>query len=146
MRDVMGEAEKILSSLTLEEKAALLSQGLIEQRDMAEYGLRSFWVADGPSGIRRRKEADEQSIPLICYPSASTYACSWDRELMRELGHYLGVEAQTEGIDVLFGPGCNIKRSPLCGRNFEYYSEDPVLTGELAAEYVRPAGCQLTKR
>lgn len=140
MRDVMGEAEKILSSLTLEEKAALLSQGLIEQRDMEEYGLRSFWVADGPSGIRRRKEADEQSIPLICYPSASTYACSWDRELMRELGHYLGVEAQTEGIDVLFGPGCNIKRSPLCGRNFEYYSEDPVLTGELAAEYV--AGLQ----
>ena len=65
---------------------SLIHIWLIEQRDMEEYGLRSFWVADGPSGIRRRKEADEQSIPLICYPSASTYACSWDRELMRELG------------------------------------------------------------
>lgn len=136
MREMMSEAETILSQMTLEEKAMLLSQGLIEQEDMGRFGLRSFWVADGPSGIRRRREAGNESIPLICYPSASTYACSWDRELMRELGRHLGVEAQAEDINILFGPGCNIKRSPLCGRNFEYYSEDPVLTGELAAEYI----------
>ena len=130
------EVQKLLSRLTLSDKAMLLSQGLIEQKDITHLGLKSFFVADGPSGVRRREEISKNGLPLICFPSVSTYACSWDRELMKEIGTYLGEEAAAEGIDVLFGPGCNLKRSPLGGRNFEYYSEDPVLTGELAAEVV----------
>lgn len=130
-------AKEILSAMTLEDKAMFLSQGIIEREDLSRFGLEGFWVTDGPSGVRRRREADGDSPVLTCFPSASTFACSWDRQLIRELGRFLGIEAQAEKIDVLFGPGCNIKRSPLCGRNFEYFSEDPVLTGELAAEYVQ---------
>lgn len=133
----MNRAERILSKCSLDEKAMLLSQGLIEQNDTSQYGLTSFYVADGPSGIRTRDEIPGKKTSVVCYPSVSTYACSWDRELIHTIGRYLGVEAKTVGVDVLFGPGCNIKRSPLGGRNFEYYSEDPVLTGELATEYVK---------
>ncbi|OUP84417.1 hypothetical protein B5F07_08115 [Lachnoclostridium sp. An169] len=140
MKTLKKEVEKILKSMSLEEKASLLSQYVMEQTDVGKYGLSGFLLADGPSGIRKMKSADSEDIydtvPLTSYPSASTYACSWDRELLRELGHCLGAEAQAEGVSVLLGPGCNIKRSPLGGRNFEYYSEDPVLTSELATEYV----------
>lgn len=137
----MKEKEKILSSLTVEEKASLLSQFVLERTVVTKYGLTGFLLADGPSGIRKMKEEESDDIydtlPLTCYPSASTYACSWNRELLYELGHHLGIEAQAQNVDVLLGPGCNIKRSPLGGRNFEYYSEDPVLTGELATEYIK---------
>ncbi|MDO4445024.1 MAG: glycoside hydrolase family 3 C-terminal domain-containing protein [Bacillota bacterium] len=133
----MDQAKKILEKMSLDEKTMLLSQGLIEQNDLTPYGLKSFYVADGPSGIRKREEISHSNIPLVCFPSVSTYSCSWDKGLMRKIGYYLGQEAKTEGIHVLFGPGCNIKRSPLGGRNFEYYSEDPILTGELATEYVK---------
>lgn len=113
---------------------------MLENTDISEYGLTNFLLADGPSGIRKVKESGGEdlydTVPLTCYPSASTYACSWDRQLLRSLGRALGREARAEGVSVLLGPGCNIKRSPLGGRNFEYYSEDPVLTSELATEYI----------
>lgn len=136
----MTEAEKILKKLTIDDKAALISQFVLENTDVSEYGLTNFLLADGPSGIRKVKESGGEdlydTVPLTCYPSASTYACSWDRQLLRSLGRALGREARAEGVSVLLGPGCNIKRSPLGGRNFEYYSEDPVLTSELATEYI----------
>lgn len=123
------------------EKAALLSQIVWETTDTGRFHLPGFLLADGPAGIRKLKEYFDEDIyntyPCICYPSASTCAGSWDRELLRELGQHLGKEAKAEGIDVLLGPGVNIKRSPLGGRNFEYYSEDPYVTSELATEYIK---------
>lgn len=136
----MERSKEILMQMTLAQKASLVTQYVLEHTDVSEYGLENILLADGPSGIRMMK-ADSagiyDTVPLTCYPSASTCACSWDRELMGELGRHLGMEAQDQGVSVLLGPGCNIKRSPLGGRNFEYYSEDPCLTGELALAYIR---------
>ena len=136
----MEKSKEILEQMTLAQKASLVTQYVLEHTDVSGYGLENILLADGPSGIRMMK-ADSAGIydtlPLTCYPSASTYACSWDRELMGELGRHLGIEAQAQNVSVLLGPGCNIKRSPLGGRNFEYYSEDPCLTGELALAYIR---------
>lgn len=137
----MSRAEDILEKLTLRDKISFISQMVMERADLSEYGMKNFLLADGPSGIRMMKETDQEDIydtlPLTCYPSASTYASSWDRELVWNIGQHLGREAQTQNVSVLLGPGCNIKRSPLGGRNFEYYSEDPVLTAELATEYIK---------
>lgn len=137
----MDKTHEILKNLTVKEKISLIAQAVMEHTDISKYGMKNFLLADGPSGIRMMKEADQEDIydtlPLTCYPSASTYACSWDRELLRNIGQHLGREAQTKNVSVLLGPGCNIKRSPLGGRNFEYYSEDPTLTAELATEYIK---------
>ena len=133
------DKENIVNTLSLEEKSELLVQGLIEQWDEPKYGMTNFSVSDGASGVRRDRYAErkgEEGRPVVCFPSPSLYACSWNRELVREIGKSLGKQAKSRGVDVLFSPGCNIKRSPLCGRNFEYYSEDPVLTGELASEFI----------
>lgn len=129
--------EKWKNDLTLEEKSELLVQGLIEQWDKNKYGMKRFLVSDGASGVRREREDGQAKPAPVCYPSPSIYACSWDRKLIHKTGKYLGIEAKARGVDILFGPGCNIKRSPLCGRNFEYYSEDPCLTAELATEFVK---------
>lgn len=137
---MMKDKEDIVNTLSLKEKAELLVQGLIEQWDGPKYGMKNFFVSDGASGVRRDRYAEqkgEKGRPVVCFPSPSLYACSWDRDLVRKIGEHLGEQAKSRGVDVLFAPGCNIKRSPLCGRNFEYYSEDPVLTGELAAEFVK---------
>lgn len=136
----MEKSKEILEKMTLEQKASLITQYVLEHTDVSGYNLENILLADGPSGIRMMKEDSAgiyDTLPLTCYPSASTYACSWNRELLRELGKHLGIESQTQNVSVLLGPGCNIKRSPLGGRNFEYYSEDPCLTGELALEYIR---------
>lgn len=136
-------AEEILKSLSLEDKAKLLSQVVWETTDIHQMHekLEKFLLADGPGGIRRLKEYFDEDIyntkPSTCYPSPSTYASSWNRELLYQLGEHMGKEARQEEVDTMLAPAVNIKRSPLGGRNFEYYSEDPYLTGELAGEFIK---------
>ena len=133
---------ELISKLTLEEKAALLQGKTVWTTwDIPRLGLPSMTMADGPHGLRRAK-SDKQltiktSIPATCFPTAATMANSWDPTLAEEMGKALGLEAASLGVHVLLGPGLNIKRSPLCGRNFEYYSEDPYLAGKMAAAQIR---------
>jgi beta-glucosidase len=135
-------AQELISRMTLEEKAALLQGKTVWTTwDIPRLGLPSMTMADGPHGLRRAK-TDRQltirtSIPATCFPTAAAMANSWDPELAEEMGKALGLEAASLGVHVLLGPGLNIKRSPLCGRNFEYYSEDPYLAGKMAAAGIR---------
>ena len=136
------KAKELLNQLTDEEKCALGS-GADNWRSEAvpRLGIPSILFQDGPHGLRKQTSSGDalglnSSIPASCFPTASISACSFDPELLTEMGKALGQEALEQEIDVLLGPGVNIKRSPLCGRNFEYFSEDPLLTGELAAAYV----------
>ena len=135
--------QDIISKMTLEEKCYLLSgKDFWQTRSVKRLGVESVTLSDGPHGIRRQEGAGDQlglngSLPATCYPTAATMANSWDPELGEELGRHLGVEAASQDVCVLLGPGVNIKRSPLCGRNFEYFSEDPYLAGKMAAGYVR---------
>lgn len=133
----------IAESLTLEEKAALL-QGWTTWTtwDGDSKGIRPLFLADGPHGLRKQAGAGDHlglnaSLPSTCFPTAATVANSWNLELGEQLGSALGGEARHLGVDVILGPGLNIKRSPLCGRNFEYFSEDPYLAGKMAAAYIR---------
>jgi beta-glucosidase len=125
------------------EKAALLSGASVwETRAIPRLGIRSLIFADGPHGIRKQIGSSDHlgingSVPATCFPTAATVANSWDVGLAAEVGEALGTEAVGLGVDVVLGPGLNIKRSPLCGRNFEYFSEDPYLSGVMAAAYVR---------
>ncbi len=134
--------EKILEKLTLEEKASLCSGAdFWHTKAVERLGLPAAMVSDGPHGLRKQDEnADhlgaQESIKAVCFPTASAMACSFDRELVYNAGAALGLECQAENVNVLLGPGINMKRSPLCGRNFEYYSEDPYLAGELGAAFV----------
>lgn len=136
-------AKEILKTLSLSDKSKLLSQLVWETTDIHKIHtkLERFLLADGPAGIRRLKEYFDEDIyntrPSTCYPSPSTYASSWNRELLYQLGEHMGKEAKQEKVDAMLAPAVNIKRSPLGGRNFEYYSEDPYLTGELATEYIK---------
>ncbi|WP_022868371.1 glycoside hydrolase family 3 C-terminal domain-containing protein [Schaalia vaccimaxillae] len=129
--------------LTLLEAAALLSgESEWDSRALPAKGIPSFVMSDGPHGIRRQLGSGDHlgiaaSEPSTCFPTAATVANSWDPELAEEMGQALGQEARALGVDVVLGPGLNIKRSPLCGRNFEYYSEDPILAGRMAAGLVR---------
>ena len=100
--------------------------------------MKSIFLADGPHGLRKQAgSADHlglnESIPATCFPTAATMANSWDPDLGQQIGRALGREAAASGVHVVLGPGLNIKRSPLCGRNFEYFSEDPYLSGKMAA-------------
>lgn len=138
-----ADAQEILKSLSVQDKAKLLSQIIWETTDIEKMhpGLKKFLLADGPAGIRRLKDYFDEDIyntrPSTCYPSPGTYAGSWDRKLICELGEHMGRESRQENVDTMLAPAVNIKRSPLGGRNFEYYSEDPYLTGELAAEFIK---------
>ncbi|MBU4337450.1 MAG: glycosyl hydrolase, partial [Actinobacteria bacterium] len=133
----------MIENLSLEEKAALLSGKTVwDSRDVPRLGIRSLVLTDGPHGVRRQTGSADHlgiaaSLPATCFPTAAAVANTWDIELVQEIGAALGAEATAQGVDVLLGPGLNIKRSPLCGRNFEYLSEDPHLAGHLAAAYVR---------
>ena len=133
----------LIDQLTLEEKAALLGgKGEWDSRDIPRLNIPSMIMSDGPHGLRRQAGAGDHlglnaSLPATCFPTAATMAGSWDRELGTEVGVALGEEAKAMGVNILLGPGMNIKRSPLCGRNFEYFSEDPYLTGKMAASYVK---------
>lgn len=129
--------------MKLEEKAALLSgKGEWQTWDFERLGIPSVYCSDGPHGIRKQAGAGDHlglnpSLPATCFPTAATVANSWDPQLGEEIGKALGEEACVQGVHVVLGPGLNIKRSPLCGRNFEYFSEDPYLAGKMAAGYVR---------
>lgn len=133
----------IIKNMTVEEKAAFLSgKNEWQTRDFPRLGIPSILCSDGPHGVRKQAGAGDHlglnpSLPATCFPTAATVAGSWDEELAREVGQALGEEAAALGVDVLLGPGLNIKRSPLCGRNFEYFSEDPYLSGKMAAAYVK---------
>ncbi len=135
--------EQILSELTLEEKASLCSgKDFWSLKGIKRLNLPSIMVTDGPHGLRKQQQGTDhlgmnQSNPATCFPTASALAASWDRELLAEIGVALGDECREEKISILLGPGVNIKRSPLCGRNFEYFSEDPFLSGEMAAAKIR---------
>ncbi len=139
----MKETSELLAALTLLQKAALLSGANTWQtRAIDAIDLPAIWASDGPHGIRKQTgSADHLGIngsePATCFPPAATIANSWDVELATRIGTALGVEAHAQGVNVLLGPGLNLKRSPLGGRNFEYFSEDPELAGNLAAAYVR---------
>lgn len=129
--------------MTLKEKAAFLGgKNEWETRDIPRLGIPSMVCSDGPSGLRRQAGTGDHlglnpSLPATCFPSPSLMACSWDQKLEEELGAALGEEASEQGVDILLGPGLNIKRNPLCGRNFEYFSEDPCLSGKMAAAFIR---------
>lgn len=133
----------VISKLTIEEKAALLSgKNEWESRDIPRLGIESITFSDGPHGLRRQEGSGDHlginaSLPATCFPTAATVANSWDPELGTEIGVALAEEALAQGVDVVLGPGLNMKRSPLCGRNFEYFSEDPILAGKMAAAYVK---------
>lgn len=137
------KAKEIISKLTIEEKAALLSgKNEWESRDIPRLGISSITFSDGPHGLRRQEGAGDHlglnaSLPATCFPTAATTANSWDPKLGEQIGEALGEEALAQGVNVVLGPGLNMKRSPLCGRNFEYFSEDPILAGKMAAAYIR---------
>ena len=136
------DVEKILSSLTLEEKATLTTGADFWRTEaIGRVGLPSITLSDGPHGVRRQPEGDHLGIggsyPATCFPPATALGSSWDPELAETVGEALGAEANALDVQVLLGPGINIKRSPLCGRNFEYLSEDPLVAGELGAGLIR---------
>lgn len=133
----------LIQKLTLEEKAALL-QGWSTwtSREIRHLGIPAIFMSDGPTGLRKQAGAGDHlglnaSIPATCFPTAATMANSWDPALGEALGQSLGAEAAAENVHVVLGPGLNMKRSPLCGRNFEYFSEDPYHAGKMAAAYVK---------
>ena len=135
--------QDILDQLTLKEKASLISgKDFWQTVNIDRIGLRSAFLSDGPHGVRRQAAAADHlglnaSIPATCYPTAATMANSWDPELGEGLGERLGQEAAVQKVNILLGPGTNMKRNPLCGRNFEYFAEDPYLAGKMAASYIR---------
>ena len=137
------DLKKIVSEMTLEEKAGMCS-GLDfwHLKEVEHLGIPKVMVSDGPHGLRKQDEKGyhlgiNDSIKAVCFPPAVLSACSFDRGLMEEMGKAIGREAQANDVSVVLGPAVNIKRSPLCGRNFEYYSEDPYLAGEIAAAFVK---------
>lgn len=135
--------KELLEKLTLEEKAALLSGKTVWQtRDIPRLSIPSIFLSDGPHGIRKQAGTGDhlglnESLKATCFPTAAAIANSWDPVLGEEIGKALGEEAAAQNVDIVLGPGLNIKRSPLCGRNFEYFSEDPYLTGICACEITK---------
>ena len=136
----MSDIESIIQQMTLEEKAALCTgEGPWATTAIPRLGVPSLVVSDGPHGVRHPIDINRIgsiSHPATCFPTASSLACTWDVALVHEMGRALAEEANALGVSVLLGPGNNIKRTPLCGRNFEYFSEDPYLAGEMAASLI----------
>ena len=137
--------EQTLKQMNLEDKVALGSgKDFWHTKEMSQYGIESIMVADGPHGLRKQpEEADmlgiNDSIPATSFPTAVLSACSFDEKLLKQMGEAIALEAKANKVSVVLGPGANIKRNPLCGRNFEYFSEDPYLTGKLAAAFIQGA-------
>lgn len=135
--------EEILRKMTISEKADYLSgKNFWETMDFPAYGLPSMEVADGPYGLRKQEGISDhmgwnKSRPAVAYVSGPGMAATWDRDLVKEAGHHLGIEAKANGISILLGPAVNIVRTPLCGRCFEYYSEDPFLAADIATAYIQ---------
>ena len=142
------DIEKILQQMTLEDKIALCSgENFWETKKYEKYGIPSLFMCDGPHGLRKQENAADmlgvnESRKATCFPAEVTTAGSWDPELLAEIGAAIGEEAKEQGVGLVLGPGANLKRNPLCGRNFEYFSEDPYLAGKLAAGFIRGAEAQ----
>jgi beta-glucosidase len=140
MRD---DLQRLLSGLSLSEKASLCSGAdFWNSKGLSGHGVPAFMLTDGPHGLRKQNVSSERdnlqsSVPATCFPSGAGLAATWDPELLEEIGQAMGREAAKEDVGVILGPALNIKRSPLCGRNFEYYSEDPFLAGKTAAAMIR---------
>ncbi|MEH7158739.1 glycoside hydrolase family 3 C-terminal domain-containing protein [Neobacillus drentensis] len=135
--------KELINEMTLEEKASLCS-GLDfwNTKVIERLGIPSIMMTDGPHGLRKQVgDTDHlginKSVPSTCFPSAAGLACSWDKDLVNKVGGAIGEECQAENVAIILGPGANIKRSPLCGRNFEYFSEDPFLSSKLAAQFIK---------
>ena len=139
------DIEKIISQMSLEDKIAFCEgANFWETKAYEKYGIPAMFVCDGPNGLRKQDLSGgtdmlgvNNSNPATCFPAAVTTASSWDPDLLHTVGAAIGEEARAQGVGVVLGPGCNLKRNPLCGRNFEYYSEDPYLSGKLAAGFIR---------
>ena len=136
------DIKNIISKMTLEEKAGLCSGlNFWETKPVERLCVPSIMMTDGPHGLRKiatgPSSGDRRSVPATCFPPAVLSACSFDRELLYEMGTAIGDEAVAEDVRIVLGPGVNIKRSPLCGRNFEYFSEDPYLAGEMATSFIK---------
>ena len=137
------DIEKILQQMTPEDKIALCSgESFWETKKYEKYGIPSLFMCDGPHGLRKQENAADmlgvnESGKATCFPAEVTTAGSWDPELLTEIGAAIGEEAKEQGVGLVLGPGANLKRNPLCGRNFEYFSEDPYLAGKLAAGFIR---------
>ncbi len=135
--------KQLIESMTLSEKCGLLSgRDIWSSKPIERLGIPSITLSDGPTGLRKQIGSADHlglnaSLPATCWPTASAVACSWNPELCEKIGEYLGDEAVALDVNVILGPGMNTKRNPLCGRNFEYFSEDPYLSGKLAAGYIR---------
>lgn len=142
------DTEKILQQMTLEDKIALCSgENFWETKKYEKYGIPSLFMCDGPHGLRKQEDVADmlgvnESRKATCFPAEVTTAGSWDAELLAEIGAAIGEEAREQGVGLVLGPGANLKRNPLCGRNFEYFSEDPYLAGKLAAGFIRGAEAQ----
>ncbi|MDR0696588.1 MAG: glycoside hydrolase family 3 C-terminal domain-containing protein [Christensenellaceae bacterium] len=143
MNDIDKKVEEILNELTVPEKALLCSgRKFWYTRGLAKRGIKPYMVSDGPHGLRKQ-DADSDhlgindSIKATCFPAACVMASTWDVDLIKQVGNGIGEEAYEERLGVVLGPGVNIKRSPLCGRNFEYYSEDPYLSGKIGASFIQ---------
>ena len=142
----MLKHKDLISQMTLKEKASLCSgKDFWHLKSIERLGLPEIMVGDGPHGLRKQNAENKKvgignSYPATCFPTAVTTACSWDRDLIYKMGQALAEECLQHGVSVLLGPGVNMKRSPLCGRNFEYFSEDPELAGEMGAAFI--AGVQ----
>lgn len=135
--------DSVISQMTLQEKASLMSgENFWNTKSLKRLGVPSIMLTDGPHGLRKQGGKSDHlglhnSVPATCFPTAATLANSWDKTLLHEVGERLGTEAAHEEVSVVLGPGLNIKRNPLCGRNFEYFSEDPYLAGKMAAQMVQ---------
>lgn len=142
------DIEKILQQMTLEDKITLCSgENFWETKKYEKYGIPSLFMCDGPHGLRKQENVADmlgvnESRKATCFPAEVTTAGSWDPELLTAIGSAIGQEAREQGVGLVLGPGVNLKRNPLCGRNFEYFSEDPYLAGKLAAGFIRGAEAQ----
>lgn len=136
---------ELISGMSLEDKVALCSgRDFWRTKAFAQYGIPSIMLSDGPHGLRKQENVGDhmgvkKSVPATCFPASCALGSSWDRELVKRVAEAIAREALQEDVAVILGPGINIKRNPLCGRNFEYYSEDPYLAGELAASFIQGA-------
>ncbi len=135
--------KELISAMTLEEKASMTTgKNFWETYNIDRLGVKSLFLSDGPNGLRKQAEKADHiglnaSVPATCFPSAATMANSWDLETEYEVGMALGEEAESNNVNVLLGPGTCLKRNPLCGRNFEYFSEDPYLAGKMAGSFIK---------
>lgn len=137
------DIEKIISNMTLDEKISFCTGAdMWRTKAYEKYGIKSVMMSDGPHGLRVQKNGGgltgiNESEPATCFPAAVTTGASWDAGLLYEIGEAIGKEALSEGVSVVLGPGVNIKRDPLCGRNFEYFSEDPYVAGKAASAFIK---------